>query len=302
MRPFLFSLPDWLPGPLSGRPIFSYGAMLAVSFMLGIAISLRIGERHGVERKAASNTLFVALVCSLIGARLFYFFTDWDKFSLVNFFKVTEGGLVAYGGYIGGLGGAFIYALFKKFDFFSIADMAAPQMALGLGFTRWGCFLYGCDYGERTDLPWGLNYPRWDMPSFASWIKGSSPAFNDHLHQRIIDGASAASLSVHPTQLYESMTGFIIFAALFLFTPLRKFRGQVVLLFLIIYSAARFLLEFLRGDVDRGERVLGTMFSFSQVISIILIVISVYLWFYLKRFKPVVEPEPVRIKKSKKKR
>jgi phosphatidylglycerol:prolipoprotein diacylglycerol transferase len=287
MRPFIFQLPEWLPGPLSGRPIFSYGVMLGISFLLSWYIVLYLVEKNGMDKKKASNAIFTAMICSLIGARLFYFFTDLDNFTVKNFFKFTEGGLVAYGGYIGGILGAYVHCLIRSFNFWNLADMTAPQLALGLGITRFGCFLYGCDYGKVTDSPVSLLYPRWDMPGLSSWITSHSPAYNDHLSQKLISlKDSVHSLPVLPMQLMESLSGFIIFSVLFLYLPFRKFKGQILFLFLIIYGIDRFILEYFRGDADRGENVFGTPFSSSQFISIVLIIISVILWIpFSKKYK-----------------
>lgn len=283
MKPYIFKLPEWLPGFLSGRPIFSYGVMLGLSFLVGWTITLALAEKNGLDKKRSSNTLFWAMVCSIIGARIFYFLENSETFSIANFFSFSKGGLVAYGGYIGGIFGGLFYSLVRRFSFFDIADMVGPQMALGLGITRFGCFLYGCDFGKPKNLLWSVQYPKWDMPDVKEWLGGGAPAFNDHLNKALVSiKTNISSLPIHPTQLYESMAGFIIFSFLFLFLPFRRFKGQVFLLFLILYGIFRFFNEFLRGDPERAKKILGIPFtSPSQFISVILILISIFLWIFL---------------------
>jgi len=282
MKPYLIQLPDWLPGPLSGRPIFSYGVMLGISFMLGWSLCAFIAERERFERKLVSSTLFWVIVASLVGARLFHFaFDDRGAGSgnlLIEFFKFSEGGLVAYGGYIGGIVMAWLYLWYKGESFLAFADTAAPAMALGLGFTRIGCFLYGCDYGIASDAPIAAHFPRWEDPGAALYLHGHSPSFEDQLRRGLVGLDQAAATGVHATQLYESLTGFVLFGALVLLRRHKRFDGQILLAFLVLYGIARFCLEIIRGDADRGVGWLGTGLSTSQIISLALVLLAALLW------------------------
>jgi phosphatidylglycerol:prolipoprotein diacylglycerol transferase len=284
------NLPEWLHSPLSGRPIFSYGVMLGVAFLLAWQLAIRLEERDGYDRRMSSSCFFWVIVASLVGARLAHFIASApDQLSIANFFKFQEGGLVAYGGYILGSLTGIVYVKLRGAPVLRFCDNAAPSMALGLGVTRIGCFFYGCDFGTRSDLPWAVRFPRWDDPAVASWITGSAPAFDDHSASKILESTALSSAPVHPVQLYESLDGFALFAFLLWFLPRRRFDGQVLLLFGILYGVTRFLLELIRGDADRNENVLATGLSTSEAISVAVVAACAAAWIALSRRRHAVE-------------
>ena len=280
MSPYLTKLPEFLPGPLGGHPIFSYGVMLGIAFMLGWGLTVFLAEKDGYDKDVSGNTLFLAIVGSLLGARLFFFFSATEQpLTLANFIRFSDGGMVAYGGYIGGLLSAWGYMRWRKQNFLQFVDIAAPTLALGLGIVRIGCFLYGCDYGVVQDSSIALNFPQWDDPAVTHWIRGNSPAFDSHSHQGIAL-YGVASAPVFPTQLLASLFGFSLFGVLLLYRRFKRFDGQVLMFFLIAYSVFRFGIEFQRGDTNRGVGWFGTPFSTSQLIAILIILfalISIYL-------------------------
>jgi phosphatidylglycerol:prolipoprotein diacylglycerol transferase len=284
MRPYFFQIPDFIP-LLGGRPLFSYGIMLGIAFFVGWSFTVLLAERDGYDRKLSSNAVFWAIVGALFGARIFFFFTATDDpLTFANFFKFSEGGLVAYGGYIGGILGAWGYMRWKGASFWGFADSAAPQLALGLGIVRVGCFLYGCDYGTRSEGPFALHFPLWDNPDTAQWIRGSAPAFEAHARSGAFDGAhSVASAGVYPTQLYESLAGFAFFGVLLLLRRYRRFEGQALLSFLVLYSIFRFIIEFFRGDEGRGVGWFGLPFSSSQIIAVGVLLWTAGAWVVLRR-------------------
>lgn len=285
MSPYLARLPDFLPGPLGGHPIFSYGVMLGIAFMLGWGLTVFLAEKEGFDKDVSGNTLFVGIVGALMGARLFFFFSATDQpLTLTNFLKFSEGGMVAYGGYIVGLLSVWGYMRWKGLNFMAFVDIAAPTLALGLGIVRIGCFLYGCDYGVESEASYALHFPQWDDPGVQEWIRGNSPAFDAHSREGLVAlGAPVASAGVHPTQLIASLFGFILFGALLLFRRFKKFDGQVLMIFLIAYSVFRFVIEFQRGDLNRGVGWFGTPFSTSQLIALALILLSLGSLYFLGR-------------------
>lgn len=303
MKPYLFQLPDWLP-LAAGRPIFSYGVMLGISFIVGWSLCVHLSRKDGYDAKVASTAMFVIVVASLLGARLLHFFTSpTAHLTLGNFLKFDEGGLVAYGGIVGGLLGPAAYLGWKKYDVWAYFDNCAPGLALGLGITRIGCFLFGCDYGMRTSSSWAIRFPRWEDPEVTSWIKRSAPAYVDH-HQGAIDSVATFSEHVHPTQLYESMVGFVAFAICLLWRPVKRFHGQIMLVFLGYYAVLRFLLETMRGDADRGDDIVGVGLSTSQLTSVLMLAAVGFFWFWQRRLglyaiggRPAGEesgPKPIR--------
>jgi phosphatidylglycerol---prolipoprotein diacylglyceryl transferase len=293
MRPYIFRLPeflgeipDWIPlfggTQLGGRPIFSYGVMLGISFLLGWMLSSYFIERSGYSRRRTNFLFVLAGVGAILGARILYFVASArGEFTMFAFFQFQKGGLVAYGGFLGGLLTSAVAAVVMKAEWWGRADAVAPALALGTGVTRIGCFLFGCDFGQQTGAGWGLHFPRWNNPATEAWIPSGSPAFSQHFHDT--GTMSVISESVHPTQLLMSLNGFLGFVVLMLVFPYRKFRGQVLLLFLAYYGVTRFLVELLRGDKIRGTTTLGLPLSTSQFVSTLIILGVVPVWWWLSR-------------------
>lgn len=264
MHPTIFTI------PIINHPIYSYGAMLGLAFISGWYLGGYFANREGIPYKHTSNAYMLIILMSLVGARVAHLITNpdtWGELHEHGFFSALFAskceGLVAYGGYIGGTLTGWIYMRLNKLDFWSLVDCTTPSMVLGLGITRLGCFLAGCCHGIPTDSIWGMSFPPGSPASYA-----------------FLDRALAAHLAsppVYPTQLFESLLGFVLFPIAILFLKRRKFTGQAFLLVAPFYAVGRFLLEFIRGDTDRGT-VLGL--STSQFIGVVLIflVIGLYLW------------------------
>jgi phosphatidylglycerol:prolipoprotein diacylglycerol transferase len=295
MHPYILRLPEWLGAvpdwvpliggtQIGGRPLYAYGAMLALAFALGALFSYYTTERM-VESRRNTNALFLsATIGAIIGARLLYFLASAPgQLSIRSFFRFEEGGLVAYGGFLGALALSAIVAIVRKAEWWTTGDAVAPCLALGTGIVRLGCFLFGCDFGRTTDAAWGLAFPHWSNPGVALWIPSGAPAFSQHFPGRLHSAAHVLSLSVEPTQILMSLKGFIGFAFLMILLPRRRFSGQVLLAFLAWYAAARFLIEFLRGDAIRGTQTLGLPLSTSQFLALAVLAAVVPLWAWRSR-------------------
>jgi phosphatidylglycerol:prolipoprotein diacylglycerol transferase len=245
-------------------PLYSYGVMLGVSLVVGWYLTLALAERDGLPKETMANCYVVTAIAAIVGSRVLYVVTNLDEFhSLADMFKVRLGGLVAYGGFLGGYLGSWAYLSSKRIRLLPWADVAVPSLASGLMITRIGCYLFGCDFGKR--LP--DEAPGWlkRMGTFPHWAAGTvdsgdgSPAFIHH--SDVFRGTplastlmkTNASLPVHPTQIYESLVGLALLALLLWQRRTQKFRGQIFLTFVFAYGYLRFLLEILRDDVERGE-------------------------------------------------
>lgn len=161
-----------------GLPIRGYGAMLVLGIVSGVWLATSLARRMGVDPEIILGMAFWVFLFGIAGARLFYVAQHWDGFqgatrfeTLKNLLNVTEGGLVVYGGAIGGFSAMAIYVWWHRLPGLAIADIAAPAIGLGLFFGRLGCFLNGCCYGGVTDLPWGVCFPP------------ASPPFMHQLHR-----------------------------------------------------------------------------------------------------------------------
>jgi phosphatidylglycerol:prolipoprotein diacylglycerol transferase len=245
-------------------PIYAYGVMLGLSLVVGWYLSLPLAEKDGLPKETMANCYVVTALAALAGSRILYAITNPDEFrSIWDLFALRNGGLVAYGGFIGGLIGSWAYLAPKKIRLLAWADDAVPSLASGLLVTRVGCYLFGCDFGKR--LP--DEAPRWlkTLGTFPHWPTGTlvsgdgSPAFVRHLdlyrgtpmelqlmHQN-------TSFPVHPTQLYEALVGLGLLGLLLWQRKYTRFRGQIFFLFVFAYGFLRFVLELWRDDVERGS-------------------------------------------------
>jgi len=298
MHPVLFTIPG------IDLPIFSYGVMLGLSLVLGWYIVMRLGVADGLPREKLQTGFIWAAASAMIGSRVLYIVTNLEQFTgpeagLLDLINVRKGGLVAYGGFLGGFAGSWIYFRRQRISLLAWADVVVPTLATGLGITRIGCFLYGCDYGRPipADAPgWiqaiGVRFPNWDV-EFAE-LKAhlaehascglatlhGAPAFQHHVHDGLVARAAAESASVYPTQLMEVANGWIAFGILMLARPRTRFRGQMFLLFTIYYGVTRALMELLRGDTGRGGL---WEFSTSQIVGIATFLAAAAAWVVLSR-------------------
>lgn len=245
-------------------PIYAYGVMLGLSLVVGWYLTLPLSEKDGLPKETMANCYVVTALAALAGARVLYVLTNTDEFkSPWDLFALRNGGLVAYGGFIGGLLGSWAFLAPKKIRLLAWADDVVPSLASGLLITRIGCYLFGCDFGKR--LPDAA--PRWlkALGTFPHWAAGTlaagegSPAYVRHLdlyrgmpfEAQLV--RTNASLPVHPTQIYESLVGLALLALLLWQRKYTRFRGQVFFLFVFAYGFARFILELWRDDVERGS-------------------------------------------------
>ncbi len=205
--------------------IHSYGFFLALSFAIGIWMAGTRAERRGIPAERITDVSLVIIVATVIGARGLFVLQHLSSFEgrFLDVFRTWEGGLTMYGGAVPAtiLGMWFL----KRWgiDAWKAGDAIAPSMALGLGFTRIGCFLSGCCFGAPTDLPWGCVFPP------------ESHAGN------VFPG-----VALHPAQLYASAFGFVAAGVLLLVDRRGLRKGHLLLSFLGLYAVARFLLDMVR--------------------------------------------------------
>ena len=240
-------------------PITTYGIFLALGMLLALLVASRLAAHDGLPRERIYDLGLWVLVGGLLGSKLLMFFVEPD----VNVFTLDflRSGGVYYGGFLGGLLALVILIRFYKLPFWKVGDALAPGLALGQAFGRQGCFAAGCCWGKHTDLPWGVHF---------------TPLGHEYTGVPIY-GPDGSDLYLHPTQLYESFTMLAVFGLLVFLHRKKKFDGQILILYGIIYSIVRFSIEFIRDD-PRGD-LWGltslTRFSTSQLVSLGVAVASV---------------------------
>lgn len=240
----------------------SYGFMLALSFLIGIYVAGYRAKKAGVNPQFVLDLSVYIILSAVIGSRLLYVVFHLDEFdNPLDVFALWQGGATFYGGMLLAILVSYAYVNKKKLSFLQIADIMAPSVALGLLFTRVGCFLSGCCFGKPTTLPIGVTFPL-NSPA------GQSAA-------GVARELGLATVALHPTQLYASAYGLIIFVVLIALQRRLAKRGAMFGGLLIFYGIARFVVDFLRF-YEESARVLFDL-SFNQVISIVLIAIGVFL-------------------------
>ena len=276
VRPILLHLPF-------GYPLYAYGFMLTVSVIVGRWLAIRLAGRAGIDRKLADHCATWTLVGAIVGCRLLYVVTNLDQFEhVLDVFAWWRGGVVAYGGFLGGLVAAIVYCRIHGIPLLAWADCVVPSMCVGLAITRVGCFLGGCDFGRVWDGPWAVQFPV------------GSPAFLEHRSLGLLSSGAAASLPVHPTQLYEALAGVVLLFAVWAVQRRRRASGYALAAFALGYGVLRYLIEIVRADPNRGA--IGP-WSTSQFIAIATCLAALALLFVLRRRPEYSESHSDRVRR-----
>ncbi len=228
--------------------------LLALALVAALLTVVRLGRREGLEPARLIDFSTWLIVVALLGAKVLMVLTDWTFYGanpreLFSWSTLQAGG-VFYGGFVAAAFFALWYTRVHGLPVGKVFDAYAPAIALGQSIGRGGCFAAGCDYGKPTSSFLGVVY--------------SSPYSHD------LAGVPLG-IPLHPTQVYESLATLSIFGILLWRYGRKKYHGQIFLLYVGLYGAARFFLEFLRGDEDRGF-VFNHLLSTSQLIAFLAVV------------------------------
>ena len=241
MKNELFSI-----GPFT---VYGYGLMIAIGILAAYVTAEYRAKKHGLDPDKIFYLVIWAVVGGFVGAKVLYFLTRLkDIMENPRVLLDLADGFVVYGGIIGGIFSAMAYCKIKKMPFLKYFDLVMPSVALAQGFGRIGCFLAGCCYGRETDSALGIVF------------HNSSYAPND--------------VKLLPTQLISSGLDFLLCAVLILLDRKKKGDGQIAGAYLVLYSIGRFILEFYRGDLIRGN--VGALTT-SQFIAIFVALAGVVL-------------------------
>jgi phosphatidylglycerol---prolipoprotein diacylglyceryl transferase len=297
MFPVLVRIP--LPDFLSDDgyfPIRMFGVMVILGFLVGTWIVSKRLKRQGVmEPQDAFDFCFYMLAVGILGARLLYVFQNFHDFQgkFFSVFQIWKGGLVWYGG----MAASTLFALWwlwrKKLPVLVCADAAALGASIALAIGRWGCFFAGDDYGKLITAedgtpiqsaemaPWyAVQFPRFDGTD-ATWrykYSEAPPSFREPNW-------------VHPVQIYMSIGNLLVFLALLVVAKRAKRPGIIAAAYLFLYPVNRFIVEFWRGDTDRGVEQMGTPLSFSQLFGIPMVLLGIVILRIALSKKPA-QPAP----------
>ena len=265
MHPRLLTLPAF---DLFGRSwgpfaLHTYGLLLALAFLAGLWVAARQAKRARLDANRVTDMAVWVLIAGLVGAKVLLLAVDFRFYSHNprELLSIFQSGGVFYGGLIGGILVAWWYVRRHALPGWATADVLAPGVILGQAIGRLGCFAAGCCYGKPTSVPWAVTF----TDVYAARTTGTP-----------------LDTPLHPSQLYESVLAFLLFFGLLWLSDRKRFPGQVVLTYTVGYSVIRFVLEFWRGDLDRGS-FFGGALSTSQIIAIVLVLGAAALWPRLSR-------------------
>ncbi len=238
--------------------LYTYGLFIALGFMAAVWFSKRNARFYNTSDQVISDLFLAILLASIVGARSLYVLINFDVYrnDLLGIFKIWNGGLVFFGGFIAAVGASFILLKIKKLPIARTADIIAPGIALGHSIGRLGCLFAGCCYGKACDLPFA--------------IKFTNPA-----------GLAPLNVYLHPTQVYMVFSNFLLFLLLMWLQKRKKFHGMVFLFYIMLYSAFRSGIEFFRGDF-RGDFFFEFL-SLSQGIGLVISILALGLLIKLSR-------------------
>ncbi|RJP82434.1 MAG: prolipoprotein diacylglyceryl transferase [Candidatus Zixiibacteriota bacterium] len=254
-------------GPVA---VYTYGFAITLAFLLGILLAEKRARRVGLASGTIWGLSMWIMIASLVGARLLYVLTHVDEFQghwldVVNPVQ-SDGrfgiaGMVLLGGVAGGTAAAILYIRRHQLPLWTLADVIAPSLALGIAIGRLGCFANGCCYGHPTEAFCGVVFPRESLA-----------------------GSHFPGVPVLPTQLFESAWGFLLFGFLLFSERWKKFTGFTFSLFLIGYALFRIWVDTVR-IYGPGEFLVNSeslRVTVSQGLSAAMLVWGVWLFFHLK--------------------
>lgn len=206
-------------------PIYSFGLMVVLAFLLGAWVTAKELRRKGLEPANMDTYPMLALIGGLLGAKLYYLLAHLDRVSASPLKTIFSGsGLTWYGGAVGGAFAVLAYARHRGQSLWAMCDAFSPGLALAYAVGRIGCHLSGDgDYGPPTTLPWGYSYE-----------KGMDP--------------SPPGVLCHPTPIYEMLAMGLVFAVLWSLRRRFTGNGQLFGIYLLLAGIERFLAEFLRRN------------------------------------------------------
>lgn len=238
MHRVLFSLGSW--------PIYSFGVFVALGCIAASWVAASQSKRLRIDRDMTLEACVWVVAFGVLGARLGFVTQNlgWYLEHPDQILNMRAGGMSWHGGLVGIVVGAWIPTRRMGIRLLDFLDLAAPGILLGLGIGRIGCFLNGCCYGKICD----------------SWFSIVTPTEADpvHLYAR------------YPTQLLEMGLAFILFPLLLTWLRHRRFRGEVFMGFLLLYSVIRFVVEFFR----EGGLLGSTPLTLAQWVSVVLVIVS----------------------------
>ena len=242
-------------GPI---PFSGFGLAVLGGFLIGGVVGTRELARRGHDWRPVESIVVAAIIGFIIGGKLYYALLKGDASLLL-----TTAGYVFWGGFAGGVAGGMLMARRKGMPIMRISDVAGPGIAAGYAVGRPGCWAVGDDYGRPWDSRLAVAFPEGIPPSTAGNLQrfGFDPPPGMPLD---------TVLAVHPTQLYETAAGVLMFLILWRLRDHHHAEGWLFGIYLVLAGVERFAVEFLRA---KDDRFLGGL-TLAQAIAVGMVVIG----------------------------
>ncbi|MGN0528346.1 MAG: prolipoprotein diacylglyceryl transferase [Eubacterium sp.] len=270
-----FNLPS-VAFTVFGYSVHWYGIIIAFGFTLAVLYGGRMAYKWKMSLDGMTDVLIWGTLFGIVGARLYYVAFEWDYYSvhLSEIPAIWNGGIAIYGGIIGALIGAAIGCKIGKINYLNLLDLGALGLLIGQGIGRWGNFFNQEAFGTNTDT---ALFRMWSTK-----IRDTLEASADTLAAKGIDVDPATA--VHPTFLYESVWCLLSFVILHIIvTKHRKFKGEIFMLYGVLYGAERMVVEGMRTD---SLYIGDTTIRVSQLLSLIIVVVALAFFIYcMVRYK-----------------
>ena len=266
MYPILFNIPT----PWASIPVFSYGTMIAIGFLLTFFYVCWLAGKRGIDDEHITDIYLVIILTSIVGARANYVVANWSEYAndLASIPKVWQGGMVYLGGFIGAMLGGLGYLTLRRLPYGPYYDMFSPAVPFACALGRVGCFLNGCCYGVACSLPWAMHFPA---------RTGAGPELR------------------HPTQIYEMLMLFGITAFMHWYYMRNRRPGLAMVMFVYLYSLDRFIIEFFRAESTYEHYLFGLTLGQSTSILCVAVAAVAHLWI-VKRTAPGLTPREIEAK------
>jgi phosphatidylglycerol:prolipoprotein diacylglycerol transferase len=260
MHPVLFEV--------AGLTVHAYAVASVLGYVVGVALGVWLGLKDGRPLRDLVDLALVVVLSALLGSKLFHVLFEAAGHKLSDgsvargvvdlwrddpwhWARLFEAGYVFYGGVVGAVVMGVLFCRRRGIpDLGSLGDAAVPGILFGTFVGRIGCFLAGCCYGAPTDVAWSVVFPA---------------------------GHPSGGAHVHPVQLYDAAFGLVGFVAFWLLFPRRRFGGEALCAYLVVYAIFRFCTELFRADADRGVW-LGGHVSTSQLVALVTLPPALVVW------------------------